>query len=64
MDDKAFAEYLKIPIDQVDLISPKKRATYERMAEIEFEVSLYQSGLGEKPKGVIMCGPKQIKQRG
>ncbi len=31
-----------------------KRATYERMAELETEIELWQDGLGPKPKGVLI----------
>jgi hypothetical protein len=37
-------------------ITPEKRALYDRMANLETEVALWQEGLGPKPDGVIICG--------
>jgi len=37
-------------------ITPEKRALYDRMANLETEVALWQEGLGPKPAGVIICG--------
>lgn len=41
-----------------------RRAVCERMIEVADEANLRQAGLGPKPKGVILCGPKQIKRAG
>ena len=61
MDDETLAEYLNIPVNLVSKIKPDKRAVYERMADVEFEVKLWQDGIGEKPKGVILCGQKELR---
>lgn len=37
-------------------ITPDKRALYDRMANLETEVELWQAGLAPKPAGVIICG--------
>jgi len=37
-------------------ITPEQRALYERMANLEVEVKLWQAGLVPKPEGVIICG--------
>jgi hypothetical protein len=37
-------------------ITPAQRALYDRMANVETEVELWRSGLGPKPRGVILCG--------
>ena len=37
-------------------LAPEKRAGYERMAEVETELHLWQQGVGQKPSGVIVCG--------
>lgn len=37
-------------------ITPQQRELYERMADLESEVKLWQEGFGPKPKGVIVCG--------
>lgn len=42
-------------------MTPSKRATIERMAELEGEIALWQAGLGPKPTGAILCGPKQVR---
>jgi hypothetical protein len=44
-------------------ITPEKRATYERMAEVETELFLFQCGLGPRPQDVIICGPRQGRGR-
>lgn len=35
-------------------LPPLKRATYERMAELEGELALWQAGLAPRPKGVLI----------
>lgn len=37
-------------------IPPVKRKLYDEMATLEFDLRLWQDGLGPKPKGVIICG--------
>lgn len=42
-------------------ITPEQREVYESMARVEFEIGLWQAGLGPKPVGVIVCrehGPR------
>jgi hypothetical protein len=36
-------------------ITPEQRAVYDRMADVEREIELWQAGLGPKPEGVIVC---------
>jgi hypothetical protein len=43
---------------------PAKRAALVRLIEVGREVNLWQAGLGSKPVGVIVCGPRQIRERG
>ena len=45
-------------------MTPEKRATYERLIEVGREANLWTAGLGPKPQGVILCGPKQIRKAG
>lgn len=45
----------------IPALTPRKRAAYERMAEVCDEIDLWQAGVGPKPSGVILCGPKQIR---
>lgn len=45
-------------------ITPEKRAVYERMREVETELHLWQQGVGPRPTGVIICGPRQIRRAG
>jgi hypothetical protein len=70
MTDEQLAEFL-CPDDPAlglrivtETMTPERRATYERMAEVVDEIGLYEAGVGTKPKGVILCGPKQIKRAG
>lgn len=66
MTDEQLAKYLGIadwPEWQkaVDKIEPSKRAVYERMASLEMEITLWQQGLGPKPRGVILTLAKAKK---
>lgn len=36
-------------------MNPAQRETYERMYQIEFDIALWQAGIGPKPTGVILC---------
>jgi hypothetical protein len=45
----------------IDGLSPERRALFERMAELEGEIMLWQAGVGKKPQGVILCGKKEIR---
>lgn len=38
----------------IKTISPEKRALFERMANLEIELKLWQDGLGPKPTGVLI----------
>jgi len=42
---------------------PHRRELWERMHQVENEIALWQAGIGPKPTGVILCGPKEIKER-
>lgn len=54
----------KVGADKIiDGLSAKELATYERMAEVETELHLWQQGVGPKPPGVIICGPRQVRRR-
>jgi len=41
-----------------------KRASLERLIEVGRELALWEAGVGPKPAGVIVCGPKQIRKAG
>jgi hypothetical protein len=45
-------------------MDPLKRATYERLVTLGDEVNLWQAGLGPKPTGAIICGPRQVRRAG
>lgn len=58
MTDEQLAKYLGIEneprcAELIAALAPK-RAVYERMASLEVEISLWQEGLGPKPKGVLI----------
>jgi len=38
-----------------------QRATYERMHEVEFDIALWQAGIGPKPTSVILCHDHKSK---
>jgi hypothetical protein len=57
MTDAELATFLGLSEAEAHLVSkikPDKRAVYERMAEVEIELGLWQAGLGPKPSGVIV----------
>ena len=41
---------------------PNKRAVCVRLIEVGREANLWTAGLGPKPTGAILCGPKQIRK--
>ena len=43
---------------------PNKRAVMVRLIEVGREANLWTAGLGPKPAGAILCGPKQIRKAG
>ena len=48
----------------VRAMTPEKRATYERLVTLADEINLWTAGVGPKPAGAIICGPKQIRRAG
>jgi len=61
MTDHDLAEFLGIAGDPrwphaIARLTPQQRATYERLNEVYTAINLYESGLGPKPIGVIICG--------
>ncbi len=61
MTDFELAKFLGIDDDErwpkaIAKLDPKKRAGYERMAQVTVELQLWEVGLGPKPSGVIVCG--------
>lgn len=60
MIDAELAKYLGVDDHPnwprfVAKLDPVRRATYERMAQVEHELNLWTAGLGPKPEGVIVC---------
>lgn len=60
MKDADLAKFLGIDADHPNLaafmakLDPAKRASYERMYEVCGELALWETGLGPKPKGVLI----------
>ena len=44
-------------------LSPEKRAVFERMANLEMELKLWQDGLGPKPQGVLIDTERSTRRR-
>jgi hypothetical protein len=40
-----------------------KRASFERMAEVEVELHLWMKGVGPKPTGVLIDTERRVKHR-
>lgn len=64
MTDLELAQFMGVRESDLALLSAERRATYEAMAEKYNEICLYEAGLGPKPAGVILCGPKQVRLAG
>ena len=47
----------------ITTLTPEKRALFERMANVEIEVDLWQAGLGPKPVGVLIDTVADTKRR-
>ena len=54
MTDAELAKFLDLPVDLVVKLPVDKRIVYERMAQVEFELGLWLTGLGPKPAGVMV----------
>lgn len=57
MTDEQLCRYLGVsPFNPalIKKITPLQRKTYERMAEVETEINLWQVGLGPRPRGVLI----------
>lgn len=69
MTDEQLADFLGIPSDHpmkasvIQALSPAKRASYERMANLEMELKLWQDGLGPKPQGVLIDTERSTRRR-
>lgn len=66
MTDEQMATFLGIPADEpkrmavVKALKPEKRAVYERMANLEMELKLWQDGLGPRPSDVLIDFPRKV----
>lgn len=68
MTDDELAEWTglkgKLGCDKfIAALTPKQRAIYERMREVEIELKLWAEGVGPKPKGVIACREHKHRRR-
>jgi hypothetical protein len=60
MTDEDLARFLEIADDPrwpkvIANLMPETRASYERMAQVEIALKLWEQGLGPRPEGVIVC---------
>lgn len=70
MTDEQLIEFLGIarltPDERAKIlrsIAPARRAVYDRMAQVEVELTLWQCGLGPKPRGVLVDGVRALRRR-
>jgi hypothetical protein len=68
MTDLELASFLGIADDArwpraIAKLSPQKRAEYEHLAKVCFEIELYDQGLGPRPSGVIICRDRKHDRR-
>lgn len=65
MTDQEFAERLGLSADEaakiIPMMTPERRAALEQIAGLAMEIHLWEAGLGPKPTGAILCGPRQIR---
>jgi hypothetical protein len=47
----------------VKKFTPEQRAVFERMANLEMELKLWQDGLGPKPAGVLIDTERSTRRR-
>jgi hypothetical protein len=68
MTDQELANWLNLSADEAAIIiprlTPERREGFERMASLYAEIRLWEEGVGPKPAGVFLCGPKQIRRAG
>lgn len=67
MNDTELAEYLHLNAADAAIVTPKltpqKRAVYDRMRQVEIEVSLWSEGLAQKPQGVLIDTERSTRRR-
>lgn len=67
MTDEELARYLNLTPDEAAIVipklSPERRATYERMRQVEAEAELWAAGLGPKPDGVLLDTQRSMRRR-
>lgn len=69
MTDEEMAKFLGLTLEEekhvefVKGLSPEKRALFERMANLEIELKLWQDGLGPKPQGVLIDTERSTRRR-
>lgn len=67
MTDAELAEFLGITNEpfrdkMIAAMTQNQRALYERMADVERDLNLWQAGVGSKPEGVIVCHDRGHKR--
>ena len=69
MTDDEIASYCGLAPDDpvrakfLERLTPQKRATIERMSEVEIEAALWVQGLGPKPTGVLIDTERSTRRR-
>jgi hypothetical protein len=68
MTDLELAKFLGIAEDErwpraIANLDPKRRATYERMADVCVEIDLWEAGLAPKPARIIVCHEHKQRRR-
>lgn len=67
MTDEELARWLNLSPEEATIVLPKitptRRATYERMRQVEIEAMLWMEGLGPKPQGVLLDTERSMRRR-
>lgn len=67
MTDEELAEYLRLTPAEFAIVlpklSPQRRATYNRMKQIEIDLGLWEAGIGPKPQDVMVDTVRRTRRR-
>lgn len=68
MTDEELRQFINCTPEEFAIIRPKLSAgeikMFNAMRNLENDLTLWQEGLGPKPKNAIICGCKEVKHGG
>jgi hypothetical protein len=68
MTDEELIDYLGLrnepkALKAIGLLTPERRALFDRMKQVEIEAELWAVGLGPKPHGVLLDTKRSTRRR-